>query len=509
MAEVPTLAGYVLGHMLGEGAHGVVYKAHTVDDVKDVVALKVVEHTGSIEKLLLEPELLARFSHPNIVRLRDYSIRAGKLVLVMEYIDGPSLDEYLKARGTCRPEEVREFLRQMADALSHAHALGVFHSDLKPGNIIVQSTLAGPRYVIVDFGVSRMVEGIQRRRRVSGTYNYMAPEQLRGRGGKAADLWALGAIAYRMLTGVQPFEASTMSDLTKRVLYVNPTFPATVETDDEELQRIVMHLLEKNVIERTDSASALTTELNVDRRVIEAFASAAGNRTTSQGESGVRAEIRRRWNRVVFFVAMAFLPDGIYPAIYTVGGAVLVWLGSERRRPWYVVAGFVLIIGGSLFVPDASALFGLDATTRTFIPAVSLFFGLLFIPAGVELVKIRRLQRDLLLFSLIREGGAEDSLGVLKAYVEVNVGDIHAHERYIEGLLAADRAEDAAVEALTLLRVDPYNFDASLLLAHAYLELGLLDRCKQVCNGYLEVSGHCFEFQDVLDRAKGQERSAA
>src|SRR6185369_8778741 len=128
--------------------------------------------------------------------------------------------------------------------------------------------------------------------------------------------------------------------------------------------------------------------------------------------------------------------------------------------------------------------------------AASMYFGLILLPAGIQLVKIRALQRDLMLFRLIREGKADSTLAILKAYVEVNAGDVHAHERYIEALLADGRTKDAAIEALTLLHVDPYNFDASLLLAHAYLELGLLDRCQQVCNGYLEVSGHCFEFQD-------------
>jgi hypothetical protein len=185
-------------------------------------------------------------------------------------------------------------------------------------------------------------------------------------------------------------------------------------------------------------------------------------------------------------------------------------VGSERRRSAYIAAGLLTFLVGfvlDMFISAAMSQgseVGADA-----LAALSLYFGLFLLPAGVQLVKIRRLQRDLFLFGLIRHGQADSALAVLKAYVEVNVGDIHAHERFIEALLAEGHTEEAAVEALTLLHVDPYNFDASLLLAHAYLELGLLERCQQVCNGYLEVSGHCFEFQDILDRATVGLRSAA
>lgn len=133
-----------------------------------------------------------RLNHPNIIRLKDYFLYAGKLVLVTEYIEGIDLQSYLDQQGKLSQRELKLFMSQMASALSHAHTNNIIHRDLKLSNILVTEEDHDLKFVLVDFGISRMAEGIQTIKRVAGTYYYMAPEQLRGRPCEQSDLWALG-----------------------------------------------------------------------------------------------------------------------------------------------------------------------------------------------------------------------------------------------------------------------------------------------------------------------------
>ena len=148
--DLGTIRNYVLLDEIGRGAHGTVYLAHSREQPSDLVALKVIEDNTSIDRLLVEPQLLSKLHHQNVVGLRDYFLHAGKIVLVTEYIDGPDLAAYAEKRGAFAPADVREFLQQMAAAVAHAHAAGIFHSDLKPKNILVDTSSVAPRYVIVD-----------------------------------------------------------------------------------------------------------------------------------------------------------------------------------------------------------------------------------------------------------------------------------------------------------------------------------------------------------------------
>lgn len=507
MAEVMSIAGYKIDALIDRGAHGAVYRAQTADPADGPVALKVVEQAANLERLLLEPELLARFQHPNIVRLRDYFLHAGKLVLVMDYEDGPSLEQVLKDGKRFTPAEVREFLVQGARAVGHAHEKGVFHSDLKPANIVVTQRLGETRYVLIDFGVGRMVERIQLHKRVAGTWLYMAPEQVRGRAGMASDLWALGCIAFRMLTGVHPFEAATGEELVSKVLHHTPVFPDDGDAHDDDLERTIARLLAKNTLERFESAEALLVELKSGP---QAAVESSAPRARSSWEARAKREVTKNWLWAAFWVGLAYLPSLFVGAFFSSAAAWLLWSGAERRSRLRVVAGVCVLMAGFCAAVFVTAVIGaiVGEERASLLSMAELGFGLFLLPAGTRLLRLRNLRRDLVLFRMIRSGrqGALDSLA---QYVRAHSGDVHAQERYIEGLLATDQAADAVVEARTLLTVDPYNFDASLLLAHAYYDLGLYERCEQVCYGYLETSGQCFEFQDILARTKARLAEAA
>lgn len=490
---------YVLINEVGRGAHGVVFRGHVRAHASDLVAVKIVEDNSPIDRLLLEPQLLSKLHHPNIVRLRDYFLHAGKVVLVTEYIDGPDLAIYAERRSPLTSSDVREFLRQMADAVGYAHAAGIFHSDLKPKNILVDTSAGQPRYVIADFGVSRVASGVQRKKYIAGTCAFMAPEQLRGRGGIQSDLWAVGAISYTLLTGKPPFPGRTMEEVRRQVQFDQPVFPPNLANEDATLERTLVHLLEKNPPDRTSSAAELTHEL----------AAKPSNGTSGgvyemtevvvpQWEKGLAKEVSRRKRWIIIWASISSLPEiVVQPLCYL--GVWVIYLGQTRRK-WPLTLVGLGVLGAALLLAflegfAAVAIIGKDADP--ILSVVSTAFGLIGLAAAMDFVKLRRAQRELTLVQSLRTGNREESLEVLRQYVSTATGDMNLRRRYIEALLATGKTAEAAVEAKLVLEIDPYNLPASLLLANAYLELGLLERCEQVCNGYLEISPQCFEFEEL------------
>src|SRR5206468_3423166 len=148
-------------------------------------------------------------------------------------------------------------------ALVAAHAQQIVHRDIKPANILVDRTVGQLRFVLTDFGIGRRQEGVQAEKHAGGTYQFMAPEQLRGRPGPQSDLWALGVVAYRLLTGRMPFPGPSLGELTRQILYGAPPPPSEVcpTPVDPDLERAVLHLLDRSLQERTASARELLREL--------------------------------------------------------------------------------------------------------------------------------------------------------------------------------------------------------------------------------------------------------
>jgi tRNA A-37 threonylcarbamoyl transferase component Bud32 len=201
-------AGFRIVKTLGQGGMGVVYEAVDLG-LQRTVALKklraeIADSPRERARFLKEARTVAALKHPNIVEIHAIHEDAGGLFLVFEKIDGESLHERL-GKGALRPAEAVGYLRQIAMALDHAHTAGVVHQDLKPANVMV----AGDRAKVMDFGIARRVQETMStlsRIEVAGTPAYMAPEQERGGVvGPAADVFALGACSYELLTGRTPF----------------------------------------------------------------------------------------------------------------------------------------------------------------------------------------------------------------------------------------------------------------------------------------------------------------
>ncbi|MCR4413217.1 MAG: serine/threonine protein kinase [Thermoguttaceae bacterium] len=522
--RAPTKIGpYLVERELGRGAHGRVYAARHSRNRNRLVALKVVENRGNLDSLLLEPEILSRLEHPGIVGLGDYFLDGDDVVVALEYVEGEDLETCLRQRGPFSPDEVRDLLVQMADALAHAHRAGVIHRDIKLSNILVDRSGPSPRYVLSDFGISRISEGIQTSSRLGGTYYFMAPEQLQGRPGPQSDLWSLGVVAYVLLTGTRPFEGKNVDELSRQILYGTPVPPSQRMSQpmDDDLEQIILELLEKSLNQRTESADRLLASLRrAERRREESSTTEPARRWPGRATFERRLQRRVVWNWALFwvFVGLVLLPLGVVPGTVALLG-VLVFYAGQSARPagwrWSLAAVALGVMGAATWLrarstlPDflEAAASGLDEGAQRALQSIyvsGLFvYYLVVAPAAIHFfAKARRLRRDLALRRLLRAAGADAArrLAQLRSLVDHHPEDSDLHHRFAEALLAQGHAGEAAIEARLIIQRDPYHFAANLLLAHAYLELKCYSSCRRVCDHYLAASGHCFEFAELRQR---------
>lgn len=220
-----TLDGrYSVQKELGQGGVGAVYlardrKLHDKRVVIKVLLEKSLQNSWVVQKFQQEKEALARVDHPGVVGILDNGeLPDGKPYLVMQFIDGVTLRSLIRPEGIPL-ERAAELIKQIGRALAAAHDKGIFHRDLKPENIMLQSYGGGEEQLkIIDFGIAKLKDSIVAPSTVTGatagTVSYMAPEQLSGRPVSAAmDIYAMGAIAYELVTGRKPFNPETGFEL--------------------------------------------------------------------------------------------------------------------------------------------------------------------------------------------------------------------------------------------------------------------------------------------------------
>jgi tetratricopeptide (TPR) repeat protein/predicted Ser/Thr protein kinase len=217
---------------LGEGAKGLVFRAHDRQTGRDV-ALKLMRNATDQrdrDRFLREGELTASLSHPGILKIHSVGEDSGLLYIVYELVEGETLESALKTRS--RDELVRLVLAA-ARAMGYAHEHGVIHRDLKPSNILIDSA-GQPK--VADFGLawSPTVKQLTQSGAMLGTPRYMSPEQFSGAGtavGPPTDVWALGLILYRCLTGEPPFKASGLAELAGKIAKADVVSPAELVPD--------------------------------------------------------------------------------------------------------------------------------------------------------------------------------------------------------------------------------------------------------------------------------------
>lgn len=268
---------YVVDSSLGEGASGIVYAARrSSDGVR--VALKVIHRSVCYDEQVTrrferEATILKQLEGNHIVRLLDIAVHDELPVLVLEYVEGTTLDAALRA-NTPTIEQAVEITLQICAALGAAHAGGFVHRDLKPGNVIVQGQLGGPRSPVVwvvDFGLGKALHrdnsggSLTERDLILGTPEYMSPEQVRGDDvDHRGDIYAAGVILFELLTGRVPFHAQTpMHTMTAHLHDPIPSARSVSPTRgiSSALEAVLLRALAKEPADRYPTARAFAEAL--------------------------------------------------------------------------------------------------------------------------------------------------------------------------------------------------------------------------------------------------------
>jgi len=282
------LGNYTLSERLGQGAMADVFMA-IQPGVERTVAIKVMHpHLAGreefSERFQREARAMGRLQHPHIARVIDFDTAQGHDFMVMEFLAGGSLDEYLDAHpGPLPIVEAVTIARQLADALQYAHAQGMVHRDLKPANVMFTDE-SHRHAVLTDFGIARLADASMTASGIMlGTPAYMAPEQARGERAEApADQYSLGVVLFEMVTGVQPFTSDTMPGLI--LSHLNDPIPSARDANPAvpvELDAVITRAMAKDPVDRFRDAGEL-------RAAIEAATRPANfGETTAQGATVV------------------------------------------------------------------------------------------------------------------------------------------------------------------------------------------------------------------------------
>ncbi|MEJ2085706.1 MAG: protein kinase, partial [Acidobacteriota bacterium] len=385
-----TLSHYRITAKLGEGGMGEVYLAEDTE-LGRKVALKILsseraESPERLERFRREAKAVAALDHPNIVTIFNIEEAEGRRFIVMQWVEGESLDRMISAEGLPLAR-VFDIAIPMADALAAAHERGIVHRDLKPGNVMVT-----PEGVVkvLDFGLAKlsaepdleMLEGeatqaatrtatLTGEGTVMGTAPYMSPEQLKGSPvDPRSDIFSLGIVLYEMATGGRPFHGDSGIDLASSILRDTPSAVTEARTDlPRHFSRIVQHCLEKDPERRYQSAKDVRNELEGLREEVRSGAVTAISETSvastpAQSDSGsaTRAESETPRDEPVR-QALSEGP-GTPPR------------ESSRRPLWIGVAAVVLLIAGLFWwkgrQEDASSqLSGPSAALQESVPALS------------------------------------------------------------------------------------------------------------------------------------------
>jgi serine/threonine-protein kinase len=310
ISKVRQLGQYTLQEKIGEGGMGVVYRAtHAMLRRPAAIKLLLKERASEADLVRFEREvqLTSRLAHPNTVSIFDYGRTSeGVFYYAMEYLDGMDLDRLIKTDGPLEAPRAIHILAKVCGALAEAHALGLIHRDIKPANIVLTERADEPDVVkVVDFGLVRPLGrnpgASDFTAAIIGTPLYLAPEAVTspetvdGR----ADLYAVGAVAYFLLTGQTVFEAATVLEMCSKHLLEQPIPPSKRlgKVLSADLEALVLACLAKDRDARPSSAAALRAALlgcedaeRYDPQTSRAWWNGRGAELRASGSSAGRSE---------------------------------------------------------------------------------------------------------------------------------------------------------------------------------------------------------------------------
>jgi tRNA A-37 threonylcarbamoyl transferase component Bud32 len=398
---------------IGRGAMGVVYKA-SQPELKRQVAVKMIlageyADEASLQRFRVEAIAAARLEHEGIVRIHDTGSRDGRPYLVMEYVAGGSLKDRLD--GTPWPaRKAADLVQQLAAIVQAAHDRQIVHRDLKPANILL--TKEG-RPKITDFGLAKLLDGgpaMSTSGAILGTPSYMAPEQAAGHSkevGPAADIYALGAILYELLTGRPPFRGATAADTVLQVLQNHPVPPRALNPQtDPNLETVCLKCLNKDPGQRYTSAAALADDLGRWRDGRPILARPSGWADTLLRNLGRQQWVgKAAWGKIAVVLGLATFATHLtfhwlihtdqpplawclgIGANWAVTAVTFTWYLSPRRYEWTPAEGHLMSLWGGYVMAVVVLWLAIGApfdrtVLTTFYPGLGVLTGLAYIVQG-------------------------------------------------------------------------------------------------------------------------------
>ena len=258
---------YEITELIGVGGMADVYKAVDLMENK-IVAVKILkpEFSGNeefIRRFRNESKAIALLSHPNIVKIYDVGLKDEIQFIVMEYIDGITLKEFIDQQGVLRWQDALHFMTQILRALQHAHDKGIVHRDIKPQNIML---FADGTIKVMDFGIARFsrVDGKTLSDKTIGSVHYISPEQARGdMTDERSDIYSIGVMLYEMLTGQKPYDGDNPVSVALKHMEEDPKAPREiVPAIPEALEEIVLHAMERDPAKRYQSAAEMIKDID-------------------------------------------------------------------------------------------------------------------------------------------------------------------------------------------------------------------------------------------------------
>lgn len=257
---------YEITELIGVGGMADVYKANDLLENR-VVAVKILKNEFAdnedfVRRFRNESKAIAVLSHPNIVKVFDVGFSDKLQFIVMEYIDGITLKEFMEQQGALKWKDTVHFIIQILKALQHAHDRGIVHRDIKPQNIML---FPDGQIKVMDFGIARFAreEGKTISDKAIGSVHYISPEQARGDiTDEKSDIYSVGVMMYEMLTGVKPFDADNPVTVALMHMQNEPKMPREInDSIPEGLEEIVVRAMQKEPSKRYQSASEMIKDI--------------------------------------------------------------------------------------------------------------------------------------------------------------------------------------------------------------------------------------------------------
>lgn len=333
-----TLGKYKLGAILGQGGMGAVYRSFH-PQLNRPVAIKVIRSNVADpqvhQRFMREAQIVAGLAHPHIIRIFDIDVQDGQPYIVMDLVEGESLDKRLSS-GPLALDTVLQIMLPLTDALGYAHSQGVIHRDLKPANVLLQ--LDG-RPVLADFGIARPLntqssDQLTATGALIGTLAYMAPEQFLGAGSdQRSDIYALGVMLFEMLTGHPPFDGDTAQVMYAHLHQPPPSLTALHPNAPTALDQLIQGMLAKEPDDRPQTTHEIGAAL---RSIQDTYAFTGATVALTNGPPTVP-------------VGSALTPStvAVGQATAPTSAAIPAHAAPKPRRSWLSMRGCLLIsLGG-------------------------------------------------------------------------------------------------------------------------------------------------------------------